>query len=70
MLKISNPETFRENVKKMFEKILENEKHADNLEKGIYNKTILEKIKVALRTNTIYQLEMMARHFKNDRSLS
>ena len=40
MIKISNPEIFRKNIKKRFEKILENETYADNLEKGIYNKTI------------------------------
>ena len=40
MLKISNPEKFRDNVKRKFSDILSDEKSGDNLERGIYNKTL------------------------------
>ena len=37
---ILNPDNFRENIKSKLEIILNNKKDADNLEKGIYNKTL------------------------------
>ena len=37
---INNPLQFRENIKKMFLKIIENEKYADNIERSIYNFSI------------------------------
>ena len=40
MKKISNPEKFRANVKTIFTDIFNNKKYGDNLEKGIYNKTL------------------------------
>ena len=40
MLKISNPENFRKNVKEKLTEIIGNNKDADNLERGIYNNTI------------------------------
>jgi transcription elongation factor S-II len=40
MQKIQDPTTFRENVKKQFSKILDNDKYGDNLERGIYNSTL------------------------------
>ena len=39
-MKISDPDKFRENVKRKFGDILNNEKRGDNLERGIYNNTI------------------------------
>ena len=40
MIKINNPEKFRENVKRKFSVILSNDKSGDNLERGIYNNTL------------------------------
>jgi transcription elongation factor S-II len=57
MIKILNPETFRENIKSKFEKILNNKKYADNLEKGIYNitlQTATEKLVVKKWENTYF----------------
>lgn len=42
MRKIDNPETFRKNIRSKFQEILENEKKAINLEKGIYNYSLKE----------------------------
>lgn len=42
MNKISNPESFRENIRKKFQEIIEEEKAAINLEKGIFNYAIQE----------------------------
>jgi transcription elongation factor S-II len=39
---VENPDTFRQNIKDKFIHLLENEKHAINLEKAIYNYTIKE----------------------------
>lgn len=40
MKTIQNPEKFRNNVRKKFQKILSNEKYAINMEKGIFNACI------------------------------
>lgn len=40
MRKVTNPEQFRENVKRKLVEIVKNEKWGDNLERGIYNKTL------------------------------
>jgi transcription elongation factor S-II len=40
MIKISNPEKFRENVKRKFSVMLKDESSGDNLERGIYNNTL------------------------------
>ena len=40
MIKIGNPEKFRENVKCKFSVMLNDEKLGDNLERGIYNNTL------------------------------
>ena len=60
MIKISNPEIFRENIKKKFEKILNNATHADNLEKGIYNKTIQDATKklVVRKWENVYFIQL------------
>jgi transcription elongation factor S-II len=42
MRKIDNPETFRKNIRGKFQELLENEKKAINLEKGIYNYALKE----------------------------
>ena len=42
MHKISNPESFRNNIRNKIIEILENEKHSINLEKGIFNYAIKE----------------------------
>jgi transcription elongation factor S-II len=42
MLKITEPNTFRENIRKKLNGILNNEIHSINLEKGIYNFAIKE----------------------------
>ena len=42
MRKIDNPETFRKNIRGKFQELLENEKMAINLEKGIYNYALKE----------------------------
>jgi transcription elongation factor S-II len=42
MRKIDNPETFRKNIRSKFQELLENEKKAINLEKGIYNYALKE----------------------------
>ena len=42
MRKIDNPEIFRKNICKKLQEILENEKHANNLEKGIFNYSLKE----------------------------
>jgi transcription elongation factor S-II len=42
MRKIENPEIFRKNICKKMQEILENEKHAANLEKGIFNYSLKE----------------------------
>ena len=42
MTVISNPDIFRTNVKMILGDILDNMKYGDNLEKGIYNYTLLE----------------------------
>ena len=40
--KIINPDTFRENIKKKLNEILQNEKNSSNLEKGIFNYVLKE----------------------------
>ena len=40
MTKVLDPQNFRDNIKCSLSKILNNKKNADNLEKGIYNKTL------------------------------
>jgi transcription elongation factor S-II len=40
--KIENPELFRSNIRKNLDKILENEKTTNNLEKGIFNYALKE----------------------------
>lgn len=40
--KIDNPEKFRENVKNKINELLKNEKHSNNLEKGIFNYALNE----------------------------
>jgi len=42
MYKITNPTTFRENIRSKLEKIIENKTNSINLEKGIFNYTIKE----------------------------
>jgi hypothetical protein len=42
LLKVANPESFRSNIRKKIEVILENEKNSINLEKGIFNYTLKE----------------------------
>jgi transcription elongation factor S-II len=42
MIKITEPETFRTNIRKKFVPLLEDETSAINLEKGVYNYTIKE----------------------------
>ena len=44
-MKIKNPDNFRKNVAKEFNKIFQNEKLSLNLEKGIYNYAIQEGMK-------------------------
>lgn len=41
-MKITNPETFRKNIRQKIQEIIEDEKNAINLEKGIYNYSIKE----------------------------
>ena len=41
-MKITNPETFRQNIRVKIKDIIEDEKNAINLEKGIYNYSIKE----------------------------
>jgi transcription elongation factor S-II len=41
-LKVKNPESFRANIRKKLDTILENEKNSVNLEKGIFNYTLKE----------------------------
>jgi transcription elongation factor S-II len=41
-INISNPDTFRTNIRTQLNKKLDNEKHSTNLEKGIYNYTLKE----------------------------
>ena len=40
MIKITNPDTFREKVILAVSKLLNNKKHSGNIEKGIFNKSI------------------------------
>ena len=40
--KIVNPEQFRLNIREKLNKILENEKHSSNLEKGVFNYALKE----------------------------
>ena len=40
-MKIQDPNKFRENVKKQLSNILNNEKDGENLERGIYNSTLI-----------------------------
>ncbi len=40
--KIENADTFRANIRKKLDEILENEKNSSNLEKGIFNYTLKE----------------------------
>jgi transcription elongation factor S-II len=40
--KIENPELFRSNIRKSLDKILENEKTTNNLEKGVFNYALKE----------------------------
>jgi transcription elongation factor S-II len=42
ILKVANPESFRSNIRKKIEAILDNEKNSINLEKGIFNYTLKE----------------------------
>jgi len=42
LLKVANPESFRSNIRKKIEAILEDEKNSINLEKGIFNYTLKE----------------------------
>ena len=42
MRKISNPEEFRSNVRSELMKIIKNDKHCSNLEKGIFNYSLKE----------------------------
>ena len=53
MIKVNNPEKFRENVKNKLSFILNNENYALNLEKGIYNNTL----KIADEKNIIKKWE-------------
>jgi len=41
-LKIENPELFRSNIREKLNKIIQNEKHTSNLEKGIFNYSLKE----------------------------
>lgn len=41
-MKITNPETFRQNIRVKIKEIIEDEKNSINLEKGIYNYSIKE----------------------------
>jgi len=59
MIKIINPEKFRENVKSKFSVMLNNETFGDNLERGIYNNTLImaeEKHIVKKWENTYFAL--------------
>ena len=40
--KVENPESFRSNIKNKLNEIIQNEKHSNNLEKGIFNYSIKE----------------------------
>ena len=40
--KVENPDTFRANIRKKLDAILENEKNSLNLEKGIFNYALKE----------------------------
>jgi transcription elongation factor S-II len=42
MKKITEPEKFRKNVRGHLKKFLKNDKYSENLERGIYNKTLQE----------------------------
>ena len=53
MIKITNPQEFRENVKNKFSSILKSETYGDNLEKGIYNSTL----KMADKKNIVKKWE-------------
>ena len=57
MLRIDSPETFRNNIRKMLGKKINNEKICENLEKGIYNsclKTAEEKNIIKRWDNNIF----------------
>jgi len=40
MYEIANPDVFRNNIRNMIHKIINNEKHSKNIEIGIYNKAL------------------------------
>ena len=42
MIEVSNPNIFRENIKILFTKILNNDRYGTNIEKGIYNSSIIK----------------------------
>jgi len=66
MVSINVPDTFRTNVKLLFGNILNNVKYGMNLEKGIYNYTLLESDKknIIKKWNNIYFTQLYINKFK------
>ena len=60
MLKIDNPETFRKNIRGKLQELLESEKKAINLEKGIYNYALKEanNLKVVKKWDNPYYVQI------------
>ena len=60
MRKIDNPETFRKNIRGKLQELLESEKKAINLEKGIYNYALKEanNLKVVKKWDNPYYVQI------------
>jgi len=67
MLKIDNSEVFRDNIRKEINKKLLNEKHATNLEKGIFNYSLkeAERRKVLKKWGNFYFIQIYLAHLKS-----
>ena len=67
LCKIENPESFRVNIRKKIDEILENEKNSLNLEKGIYNYTLKEadQRKIVKKWDNKYFVQIYLNHLRS-----
>jgi transcription elongation factor S-II len=66
MIKIKDPEKFRENVKRKFSEILDNERWGDNVERGIYNITLQNALEnnIVKKWDNIYFAQLYINKFR------
>jgi len=64
---VNNPELFRSNIRKQLDKILHNEKHSSNLEKGIFNYALKESNhkKVVKKWDNKYFVQIYVDHLRS-----